>query len=128
MTEPDLSRLATVLERMRSEFDGIRTAKVAKWFAAWAPAHVPMVDSYVGSALVGPKRKLSSVTWMELLNSYRTLVVQYLNDLIPQMGHPQMIRQECTQLPNMVGITNAAREPGKTGIAIFFFATFASSR
>jgi hypothetical protein len=83
MTEPDLSRLATVLERMRSEFDGIRTAKVAKWFAAWAPAHVPMVDSYVGSALVGPKRKLSSVTWMELLNSYRTLVVQYLNDLIP---------------------------------------------
>jgi hypothetical protein len=55
-------------------------------------------------------------------------LVRVLQEGIPQMGHPQMIRQECTQLPNMVGITNAAREPGKTGIAIFFFATFASSR
>jgi hypothetical protein len=52
----DLERLATFTDAAiqdKKRLKGISIARIFKWLAAWAPAHVPMIDREVHYALTG---------------------------------------------------------------------------
>jgi hypothetical protein len=52
----DLRRLATFTDAAiqdKEQLKGISLARIFKWLSAWAPAHVPMIDSEVHCALTG---------------------------------------------------------------------------
>lgn len=75
-TDRDLTPLASLIDSMvedRGALRGIHMAKIYKWLAAWAPAHVPMIDRYVHDALTNRARR-GSVPALELLRRFRRLV------------------------------------------------------
>jgi Family of unknown function (DUF6308) len=73
MPKSTLEAVGSLMSQIE-ELHGIKTAKVAKWFAAWAPAHVPMIDQYVGDALVYPPEKLANASWATLLARFKTIL------------------------------------------------------
>jgi hypothetical protein len=59
---------------------GIGPATAFKWLAAWAPAHVPMLDSLVLKALVGGEPRAAR-TPRKALPRFQELLRQHLADL-----------------------------------------------
>lgn len=56
LSADDLRQFATFTDAAiqdKERLKGISVARIFKWLAAWAPAHVPMIDSEVHCALTG---------------------------------------------------------------------------
>jgi hypothetical protein len=80
--------LASVADQMIQDqkiLKGIRLAKIYKWLAAWAPAHVPMFDAQVHDALTeySPTYLLHSST--DLLERFREILLDHL-DLLQKLA------------------------------------------
>jgi hypothetical protein len=73
MPKATLETVGSLMDQIEG-LHGIKTAKVAKWFAAWAPAHVPMIDQYVGDALIYPPEKLGNASWATLLARFQAIL------------------------------------------------------
>ena len=73
-----LAELGELLKEADS-IQGIGTAKAAKWFSAWAPAHVPMIDQYVMDALIG--RYERNCPWVECLDKFRNILLDHFDSL-----------------------------------------------
>jgi hypothetical protein len=80
-------QIAILADRMiqdKKALRGIGLAKVYKWLAAWAPAHVPMFDSLVHHALTGYWPTYWRARSDVLLERFRSLLLEHidvLNDL-----------------------------------------------
>ncbi len=83
LEEPALDQLSAVATRMAMDTVGLRTfslQKVFKWLAAWAPAHVPMLDPHTYRALTGhTDRELSYLRLA--LDKLEDLLAVHLDDL-----------------------------------------------
>ena len=83
LEEPALDQLCAVATRMATDTVGLRSfdlQKVFKWLAAWAPAHIPMLDPVTYRALTGhTDRELSYLRLA--LDNLGELVTTHLDDL-----------------------------------------------
>lgn len=83
LEEPALDQLCAVATRMAMDTVGLRSfslQKVFKWLAAWAPAHVPMLDPVTYRALTGhTDRELSYLRLA--LDNLKGLLAAHLDDL-----------------------------------------------
>lgn len=62
------------------ELQGVRMAKITKWLAAWAPAHIPMIDKHVYQAMTG-NQPLGRVPMADVLTQFQKIVVANHADL-----------------------------------------------
>jgi hypothetical protein len=63
-----------VTEDGRRALHGIGRAKAFKWLTAWAPDYVPMIDSYVASALIDMEPANRSIGAEQLLIRFQKLL------------------------------------------------------
>ncbi len=77
-------RLATFTDAAiqdKERLKGIRVARIFKWLSAWAPAHVPMIDSELHCALTG----YYPTSWLHesavLLQRFQAIVAAHVGPL-----------------------------------------------
>jgi hypothetical protein len=70
---------APIQDKVRMK--GISLARVFKWLSAWAPAHVPMIDSEVHCALTGYHPSYRRHESAVLLRRFQTVVAAHVEPL-----------------------------------------------
>jgi len=83
-------QLGNLIDEMMTEQDGkgqrvlsgIAHAKIFKWLSAWAPAHVPMIDSYVEQALTEMEPTSGPLGAGDILMRFRRLLKSNLMPLV----------------------------------------------
>lgn len=67
----------TLAEDGRRALYGFGLAKPFKWLAAWAPFHIPMIDSYVAAALIEMESDDAAANAQILLTRFRDSLLQH---------------------------------------------------
>ena len=82
-----VDQISAVAGRMALDVTGLRNfnlSKVFKWLAAWAPAHIPLLDPVTYRALTGHSE--NELSYLRLaLDNLRELITEHL-DALNQMG------------------------------------------
>jgi hypothetical protein len=82
LTAPGLASVGKLLESLMS-INNIKAAKASKWLAAWAPAHVPMIDRWVNEALTGGRR--ASANLLIELSRFRAILLEH-REVLEELG------------------------------------------
>ena len=90
LTVETIADVGNLVDQMRGNIDdgalgedgrrplyGFGLAKPFKWFAAWAPAHIPMIDSKVAAALTDIDRATAAPDATVLLTRFRELLLSH---------------------------------------------------